>query len=82
MSDWNHAICERCWVTDHGANDDGSVRWPVRLRTPPGEPSVARICCRCDNPTWVGIFVRAEPGSMPHCAHDVELTMSTEGDDG
>ena len=74
MSNWNHAICEVCWLDREGEwKDIGnidhtvmalvSVRRPVRLT----EPDLTE-CCFCSSPTISGIFVRQDPATL-ECAH-------------
>lgn len=55
-SDWTHAICAGCW----DARNPG--REPIRLRKPPQEP-----CCFCGFVSDDGIYVRADPETVPLC---------------
>jgi len=55
MSDWIHPICDACW---HGLYPDRvpvQITEPLRLLWP---------CCRCEQPTDAGIFIRANLGNM------------------
>jgi hypothetical protein len=56
MGQWNHLLCETCW------NKRNPDRTPVRVRDPATE---AQPCCGCGAVTGSGIYVRAEPSSMP-----------------
>lgn len=69
---WNTAMCERCWIDRRGVwvPGDGAAEVlaelpiPVRLKLPDGEMPVER-CGWCGSPTFVGIFVRVDPTTIP-----------------
>jgi hypothetical protein len=61
---WNQPRCESCWFEVEGDWDGDhllAVRRPVRR---PG-PTVIEQCAWCGRPTFIGIFVRADPASVP-----------------
>jgi len=55
MSGWTHRVCSACWAK---ANPD---RMPVHVLDAPES-----VCCGCGRiaPTGLGIYIRAEPGSL------------------
>jgi len=53
---WSQPMCLRCWVDRH---PDG--RPPVTLVTPPPDR-----CAWCGRPTFAGIYVRADPSTLPY----------------
>lgn len=60
---WTQPLCEPCWIAEHHTVDlDGStsVRRPVRSLDTDLE-----VCCRCGNLTVAGIYVRADPATVP-----------------
>jgi hypothetical protein len=59
MSRWTHPVCYDCYDAMYPR------RHPVRVN-----PRQLETCCRCGEPTRAGIYVRADPDSMEHCAHD------------
>ena len=67
MREWTHAQCERCWC-EHQAEWDGdrlvSVRRPHRVVNDDFEVAP---CCWCASPTFVGIYVRHDPATVPAC---------------
>lgn len=64
MPNWTQPQCERCWVLRH-TDDDGNVREPVRSIAGTGP---AEVCAWCGMPTWVGIYVRADPATLAYPA--------------
>ena len=63
---WNQPQCERCWVVEHSTADPRGgfiVSQPVRVTKGSGDPE---RCAWCGLPTWVGIWVRADPSSVPY----------------
>lgn len=75
MAEWNQPKCERCWIEHEGRWDTdeaegitylSSVRIPFRLTDPDG-PRVEQ-CAWCGQPTIVGIYVRADPATVPYPA--------------
>jgi hypothetical protein len=71
VSTWRHPCCELCWIAREGVWSEiepgvralTSVRRPHRLIDAPIEE-----CCVCGGPTISGIYVRADPATMP-CSH-------------
>lgn len=75
---WTHPMCEACWVNERGTWErlpDGSgeylsaLRMPVLLRR--DDPKVEQ-CAYCGRPTFVGLFVRADPTTLPFPAKEDE----------
>lgn len=72
---WSQPCCEACWISrnavivDQNGDTSGiriaSVRMPTVIRDPDIEQ-----CAFCGSPTIVGIFVRADPKSVPFPAGD------------
>lgn len=63
---WNQPQCERCWVVEHSTWEGDQlldVRLPVRMELGSGPPE---RCAWCGLPTWVGIWVRADPSTVPY----------------
>lgn len=72
---WTQPQCERCWIEANGEFDlhtlpNGqvvdrlvSLRKPIRLVDPPVE-----ACAWCGALTISGIYVRADPASVPYPA--------------
>jgi hypothetical protein len=56
-----HVLCADCWRRE---NPD---RQPIRAREAESE-----TCCRCGQETHAGIYVRADPATMKHCAEEQE----------
>lgn len=68
---WTQPICEADWIAGNSVYDGtrlDTIRVPVRVRTPEGEPPVIEKCAYCGAPTIVGIYVRADPTSVPYPA--------------
>lgn len=61
MSRWTHSVCDDCY----GVLEPG--RQPTRLIE-----AVLEFCCRCGDLTASGIYYRADPLEMHHCAHRPE----------
>lgn len=57
---WQAPICERDWCLQHGG-ETGPWQQPVRVRFHTTEQ-----CAFCGFPTWAGIFVRADPTTVPY----------------
>jgi len=55
MSEWTHAMCDECWKKRWGGR-----REPVRFSDPKQE-----ICDWCGVRTKSGIYVRADPKTVP-----------------
>lgn len=73
---WTQPQCERCWIDANGEWDmanDASETWQrlvgVRMPTKATEPPIER-CSFCGAPTIVGIYVRADPASVPYPAKE------------
>lgn len=75
---WNQPQCTDCWVGVNsepwiGANgapdDDGMllIRKPVRVNYDDWEKAL-QVCSFCGRVTTSGIFVRADPDTVPHPA--------------
>ena len=63
MSDWNQPVCEGCWIRKHTkvvAGQRDLTRVPVRVSDAPVER-----CCYCGGMTFVGIYVRIDPETVP-----------------
>lgn len=59
MSDWTHPVCDDCWDFLH----------PAHPSPRKGEGEVAS-CCRCGELTESGIYIRADPDTLPrHSPH-------------
>ena len=82
MADWNHTICDPCWLAleTHRiklARELQGRLWGEELAADeeqPREPYRVRDaplepCCACGTATRAGIYLRAEPGSFSHCDH-------------
>lgn len=72
---WNQSCCERCWADEIGWRTDpetgiGRLIEPVRRLSP--EDTSAKVCAFCGNPTWVGIFVRRDPQTVPYPTEETE----------
>jgi hypothetical protein len=52
---WTQAVCEDCWDTWSPGRD------PVRMVKP-----MTEVCCVCGEKTKSGIYVRADPKTVPH----------------
>jgi hypothetical protein len=70
MSDWNQPCCERCWIEREGIWDEQGdddvligLRLPVRLVDIELEQ-----CSYCGKPTFIGVYVRADPKTVPYPA--------------
>jgi hypothetical protein len=63
---WTQAQCERCWVERNTAAN-GSVRQPTRMA---GEHVTLERCAWCGLATFAGIYVRADPATLPYAAQD------------
>lgn len=60
MAQWTHPICTICW------SDRNPGRDPVRVKD-----AVIEVCCYCGLPTASGIYIRADPATLPHPAADL-----------
>jgi hypothetical protein len=63
---WTQPICEADWVDQRSTFaekgwDDLVVERPTTVRTAPLEQ-----CAWCGLPTFVGIYVRADPATVPY----------------
>jgi hypothetical protein len=74
MSNWNQPKCEACWIKDNcevavveGEDVIVSIRMPVLLTH---EHRDIKQCAWCGGPTLIGLFVRADPLSVPYPAPD------------
>lgn len=56
---WTHPICEPCWRNLEGERE------PVRMKDAGFE-----TCARCGRTTKSGIYVRADPATMPFAARE------------
>lgn len=70
---WNQPQCTDCWVganSTPAADDDGGlmIRQPVRVNDEWAD--ALRVCSFCGRVTASGIFVRADPRSVPYPASD------------
>lgn len=73
MSDepsWDCPCCEACWLVREGVWDEQGdydvligLRLPVRL-----VDAVLEQCAWCGKPTFIGVFVRADPATVPYPA--------------
>lgn len=73
MSEWNHLICERCYISQRGefaVGPDGpmltGIQIPVQIT---GSHRTVGPCCFCGELTIMGIFVRRDPGEV-NCEGD------------
>jgi hypothetical protein len=56
VSDWNHPMCEVCWVERNGD------RVPLRI----AEHREVERCCWCGRDTVNGVYVREYPPELPN----------------
>lgn len=59
LVNWNQVICGPCWTV---RNPD---RVPVRLRHAEPQSETGERCSFCGLPTNSGIYVRADPATVP-----------------
>jgi len=74
MSEWNHSICDACWIKrcrEAGEPD----RTPVRMKDGFCEPMK---CCFCETVHKSGIFVREVPGRCPCKGEHPVVTQKEE----
>lgn len=60
---WNQPMCERDWIDQHttvGAVGEVSIDRPTRIKEP-----MAEQCAWCGHITIFGVYVRADPDSVP-----------------
>lgn len=66
---WNQPICERDWVKQNARyNEDDvltEIRMPYRLTS---EHTEIERCAWCGEPTIFGVYVRADPDTVPYPA--------------
>lgn len=68
---WNCPCCEACWIEREAVWDENhddvfvGLRLPVRLL----EPDLER-CAFCGNPTFIGVYVRQDPTTVPYPAKE------------
>lgn len=71
---WTQPCCERCWIDAEGEFDLGvdehsvwehlvSLRRPMLVRNPPIER-----CAWCGGATFIGLYRRADPATVPYPA--------------
>jgi hypothetical protein len=78
MSNWNQAICERCWInknTDHDQYGNPYIRMPVTINR---EYTEVERCAYCGLPTIFGCFVRANPATVPYPSCEHEFTKLSD----
>lgn len=71
MSGWNQNCCTDCWIGLHGrVREDGGyeVREPHRVASEGAWLPVR--CSFCGRQTTSGIFVRADPRTVPYPADE------------
>ena len=71
---WNQPRCESCWFELEGDWDGNHLLSVPRPVHRPGLEEVER-CAWCGRPTFAGIYVRADPPSVP-------FPRSERGEDG
>ena len=62
---WNQPCCERCWAEDKGVriiDDVDQMVDPIRVTN----VTEAEKCAFCGFPTWVGIWIRQDPATVPY----------------
>ena len=66
---WTQPCCERCWIERHAVWDEAEMDLLIGLRLPVQviEPDLVQ-CAFCGSPTFIGVFVRADPASVPYPA--------------
>jgi hypothetical protein len=66
---WTQPVCERCWIEREAVWDETDTEVLVGLRLPVRtmEPELER-CSFCGLPTFIGVFVRADPTKVPYPA--------------
>ena len=72
MPNWTQPCCEACWINREGeweALPDGQGEILTALRKPVmvKDTEVER-CAFCGGPTFIGIYVRANPDDVPYPA--------------
>lgn len=55
MAQWTHALCIKCWNTEH---PDKPASY---LYDGPREH-----CCMCSDPTQAGIYIRRDPATVQY----------------
>lgn len=66
---WTQPQCEQCWVENNTMlGDDGElyVKMPARLH----DVTEFEVCAWCGLWTIVGIYVRADPETVPYPARE------------
>lgn len=71
---WTQPCCERCWIDREGTWEideaEGfqylaALRQPVRMVR---DEAVLERCSFCGGPTFIGIYVRVDPATVPYPA--------------
>lgn len=57
---WTQPMCDACWISERGRSAE-----PMRMTAPEIEQ-----CAWCGRSTTSGIYVRADPTTVPHPAAD------------
>lgn len=63
---WTNPCCEQCWIAREGnwtRVDDLEVLESVRAPSKSLDAGIEQ-CAFCGNPTFLGIYVRADPASV------------------
>ena len=69
---WTQPQCEACWIEQnmtHGDDAVFSIRRPTVLVQ---EHTHIEFCAWCGKPTIMGIYVRADPKTVPYPSKDDE----------
>lgn len=70
MSQWTHPICDDCWM------EQNPYREPMRLKL----VDEVEACCWCGKVTESGIYLRADPTTVPLHEEHEELWPSAGTD--
>ena len=78
MSNWTQPICEACWIDKEGQWEEidevhsrlVTLRQPVMTRE-----AGLHQCALCGGPTFVGIFQRIDPATVPYPALDSDPSV-------
>lgn len=76
---WTQAMCEACWIDQRGEWEPVpggqmlvGVPVPVRVNVDMLDKPTMETCSWCGRPTFVGIFVRADPSDVPFPRKDTD----------